>query len=95
MKLLTRLFVPIVLGVAGSAAAIAAPAQTTLTVEHMSCASCPVIVKSALSNVDGVDDVHVSLLDKTVKVKFDDAQVTAEGLAQVVSDAGFPAKVNM
>jgi len=72
---------------------IAAPSKTTLAVEHMNCATCPVIVKTALNKLDGVESVQVSMADKTVRVEFDNEKLSEAELAETVTNAGFPAKV--
>lgn len=67
--------------------------NATLTVENMSCATCPVVVRSALLKLDGVNEVSVSMKDKTVVVIFDDKEVSKEDLVNAVSNSGFPAKL--
>ncbi len=59
----------------------------------MNCATCPVIVKTALNKLDGVESVQVSMADKTVRVEFDNEKVSEPELAETVTNAGFPAKV--
>jgi mercuric ion binding protein len=75
------------------AGVFAAPTETTLKVEHMDCATCPVVVRAALYDLEGVDEVKVSMEEKTVDVRYDDELVTEENLAQAITNAGFPAKV--
>ena len=76
------------------AGAFAAPSETTLKVEHMDCATCPVVVRAALYDLEGVDEVIVSMEEKTVDVKYDNKLVSEESLARTVTNAGFPAKVS-
>lgn len=65
----------------------------TLGVEHMTCATCPITVRKALSHVAGVSASTVDMKAHTATVTFDPAQTTPEALATAVSQAGFPAKV--
>ncbi len=72
---------------------MAAIKEVTLKVDHMDCATCPVVVRAALYDLDGVDKVKVSMKDKTVKVTFDDERLKSSDLATAVTNAGFPAKL--
>jgi periplasmic mercuric ion binding protein len=77
---------------AGSA--IAAESRTiTLGVEHMTCATCPITVRKALSQVPGVAESTVDMKAHTATVTFDPTKTTPEVLATAVTRAGFPAKV--
>ena len=77
---------------AGSALA-AEPRTVTLGVEHMTCATCPITVRKALSHVDGVIQSTVDMNAHTATVTFDAGRTNPEALATAVSQAGFPAKV--
>lgn len=61
----------------------------TLDVKGMDCASCPLTVKAVLKKQPGVDDVKVDWKKGTVEVAFEPAKVSAERLAQAVTEAGF------
>ena len=71
--------------------AFAAELTRTLKVNKMTCATCPLTVRIAMSRVDGVTKVHVNFDDKTAIVTFDDAATTLEAVAQASTDVGFPA----
>ena len=73
-----------------SVAAQAAEKSVILTVENMSCASCPYIVGQTLSAVPGVDKVVVSKSDKTARVTYDDAKATVAALISATTNAGYP-----
>ena len=73
---------------------LATPGEATLVVEHMDCASCPVVVRAALYDLDGVEDVKVSMQEKTVHVTYDSDRLTEDKLAQTVTNAGFPATIS-
>lgn len=65
----------------------------TLEVSGMTCATCPIVVKRALSKVDGVTGVEVSFEERQATVTFDDAKTTVEALTKATTDAGFPSTV--
>ena len=71
----------------------AAPPQTTLAVENMTCGTCPIVVKKALARVPGVTATSVDFDKKTATVTFDPDKATSAKLTQATTDAGFPSKV--
>lgn len=71
----------------------AAPRTVTLDVSGMTCVTCPITVKKALSRVDGVASVDVDFKQKQAMVTFDDAKTTTETLTQATASAGFPSTV--
>jgi periplasmic mercuric ion binding protein len=73
-----------------SAAAFAADRTVTLAVEKMTCASCPYIVKQALTRLSGVKRADVSFEANTATVTFDDTLANVAGLTKATGDAGFP-----
>lgn len=74
-------------------AVYAAPRTVALDVAGMTCVTCPITVKKALSRVDGVEAVDVDFKQKRATVTFDDAKTTAEALTRATADAGFPSTV--
>ncbi len=77
-----------------SASAAAAAARTvTLAVENMTCALCPITVRTAIERVAGVKDVQVDIETKTAVVVFDDAEATDQDIAKASRQAGYPATV--
>jgi mercuric ion binding protein len=64
-----------------------------LTVGNMNCATCPAAVKLAIKRVPGVRDVRVDFSQKIAVITFDDAQTTAERLAEASRLAGYPATI--
>lgn len=62
----------------------------TLAVPSMHCETCPVTVKKALSRVDGVSKIDVSLEKREAVVTFDDAKTTVQVLTKATADAGYP-----
>lgn len=75
------------------ATALAAERTVTLTVENMTCALCPITVRTAIERVSGVTDVEVDLDSGTAVVVFDDAQATIDDVTNAASQAGYPASL--
>jgi periplasmic mercuric ion binding protein len=73
-----------------SGQAFAAPQTTTLSVPTMSCASCPVTIKAALTRVPGVTSVKSDLAKRQTTVVYDDAKTDLAALSRATADAGFP-----
>ncbi len=71
----------------------AGPTTITLTVSNMTCATCPITVKRALTKVEGVSKAVVDFDRKQAVVTFDDAKTSAAALIKATTDAGFPAAV--
>ena len=77
-----------------SFAAIAGDLQsTTLDVQGMTCASCPLTVKQVLKKVPGVSDVSVDYKTHSATIKFDPEKIGPDQLAKAVTDIGFPTTV--
>ncbi|RWS27695.1 copper-transporting ATPase 1-like protein [Leptotrombidium deliense] len=67
--------------------------RCVLTVEGMTCAACVDNIERNLAKKDGVIGCLVSLLSHKAEVKFDKSTVSAEEIAEFVSDLGYEAKV--
>lgn len=76
-------------------APIAAPAlvQVRFDVPDMTCALCPLTVKTAMSGVDGVQAVKVDFDSRSATVIFDPALTDAAAIAEASAQAGYPADV--
>jgi periplasmic mercuric ion binding protein len=74
-------------------ASVAAAAERTVTlaVENMTCALCPITVRTAIEHVAGVRDVRVDFESKTAVVMFDDAETSVKDIAEASRLAGYPA----
>lgn len=70
--------------------AFSAPQTTTLSVPTMSCASCPVTIKTALTRVPGVTSIKSDLAKRQTTVVYDDAKTDLAALSKATADAGFP-----
>ena len=77
---------------AASSAALAAQ-TVTLSVPDMSCSTCPIQVKQALSKVPGVSKATASLEKKEAVVTYDESKTNAEALMKATADIGFPSTV--
>ena len=69
----------------------AAEQTVTMDIEKMTCALCPLTVRTAMQRVDGVQEVDVDFDSKTAAVTYDDEKTTAEAVAQASTDVGYPA----
>jgi mercuric ion binding protein len=73
-----------------SASQVVASAQ--IVVENMTCALCPVTVRTAMERVPGVKSVAVDFKAKTATVVFDPSVTTVEAIAAASTNAGYPAR---
>lgn len=82
-----------------STAAQAATVQTaaskteTFAIRNMTCAMCPITVRTAMEHVDGVKSVQVDFNAKTATVVFDPSRTTPKAIAAASTNAGYPATV--
>lgn len=71
----------------------AAMHTVTLSVPGMTCETCPITVKHALSKVEGVSKTNVSFEKREAVVTFDDAKTSVPKLTKATEDAGYPSSV--
>ena len=71
----------------------AAQQNDTLSEPGMSCATCPITVKKALTQIDGVIGVKSNLAKRETTVVFDDTRVKVDVLTKATAEAGFPSSV--
>ena len=71
----------------------AAVKTVTLAVPGMTCAACPITVKKALTQVDGVTKAAVDFDKRQAVVTYDDAKTSVETLTKATTDAGYPSTV--
>lgn len=62
----------------------------TLYVSNMACNNCVNYVNKALTGIDGVDKVEISLKGGTAQVVYDTTKVQPEALVAAVTKAGYP-----
>lgn len=70
---------------------VAAERSARFAIANMSCALCPITVKSAISRVPGVISVEVDADLKQATVRFEDTQATTAAIAAASTNAGYPA----
>ncbi len=76
-----------------SSASLAAEKVVKLSVPGMNCASCPYMVKQAISMVDGIKAVEATMEDRSATVTFDDAITNVGEIQQATADIGYPSSV--
>lgn len=76
-----------------SLSVFAAPQTVTLEVSGMTCSTCPITVKKALTKVDGVQQAKVSYEKREALVTFDDSKTSAGNLSLATANAGFPSAI--
>ena len=64
--------------------------SVTLHLPTMNCAMCPITVKKALMNVDGIIDARVTYGNNQAKVLFDDAKTNTNAMIKATTVAGYP-----
>ncbi|WP_171206222.1 heavy metal translocating P-type ATPase [Ruegeria sp. HKCCA0235A] len=72
------------------------PAETSradLIIEGMNCASCVAKIERALKASPGVIEAQVNLATQTAAVTYAAGTTTPQALAQVVTDTGYPARL--
>lgn len=83
---------PMVLAQTATTAA-AALTEVSFDVPDMTCALCPLTVKTAMSGVEGVQSVEVDFDSRSATVIFDPALTDAAAIAEASAQAGYPAAV--
>ena len=76
------------------AIAMAKEATTEIKVKGMTCGSCVVTVKKALTQTKGVRSADVSLEKAQAAVVYDDTQVNEQQLREAINKTGFKAEPN-
>jgi len=89
LKSLSNAVLAAILALASSAAL--AMQTVTLSVPDMTCSTCPIQVRHALSKVPGVSKASASLERKEAVVTYDESKTSPEALLKATADIGFPA----
>ncbi|AFU44850.1 MULTISPECIES: mercury resistance system periplasmic binding protein MerP [Comamonadaceae] len=71
----------------------AATQTVMLAIPGMTCSTCPIIVKKALSKIEGVSEVEVTFETRDAAVTFDDAKTSVQKLTKATAEVGFPSSV--
>jgi mercuric ion binding protein len=79
--------------VALSSPLLAAQKTVILGVPGMTCGTCPITVKKALTRVEGVTRAEVDFDNKQAVVTFDDARVKVDQLTRATTDSGYPSSI--
>ncbi|KQN25800.1 hypothetical protein ASE86_06245 [Sphingomonas sp. Leaf33] len=75
-------------------AAVAAPERSTsFKVGNLTCPTCPIAVKTAMSRVPGVSRVTVDFTTKVATVTYDPARATPTAIAAASTKVGYPARI--
>jgi len=61
-----------------------------LDVQNMTCGMCPITVKAALKQVDGVQSAKVDFDSKIANVTFDPKKTNIEALIKSTTNVGYP-----
>ncbi len=91
LKAFSNAILGAILAVASTAAS--AMQTITLSVPDMSCETCPIQVKKALSRVPGVAQAAASLEKKEAVVTYDESKTNVEALLKATAAIGFPSTV--
>jgi len=71
----------------------AAEQTVKLSVPGMNCASCPYMIKQAISMVEGIKSVEATMDDRSATVVFDDALTTVKKIQEATSAIGYDSTV--
>ena len=66
--------------------------RVKFAIENMTCATCPITVKTAMKRVRGVQSVEIDFEQKTAIVLFDPSVATVSDIASASTKAGYPAQ---
>lgn len=76
-----------------SLSTLANPKTVTLDLPTMNCAMCPITVRKALTQVEGVAKAEVSYEQKQAVVTFEDAKTNTDELIEATTNAGYPSTI--
>ena len=60
-----------------------------ITIDGMNCGHCSSRIEKGLSDLEGVQDVNVSLENKTADVAFDESKLAINDIMQKIEDLGY------
>lgn len=76
-----------------SGTALAAEQTIKLSVPDMRCASCPYMVKKAISSLDGIKQVEATMEDRSATVVYEDTLTNLEAIQQATAKIGYPSSL--
>lgn len=68
----------------------AADRTVVLSVPTMDCATCPILIRTALERVEGVKRAQVSYERREAKVLYDDGKTHVAQLVETTRQVGYP-----
>jgi len=71
----------------------AAEQTVKLSVPGMSCASCPYMVKDAISMVDGIKSVEATMDDRSATVVYEDTVTNVAEIQDATESIGYPSTI--
>ena len=66
------------------------PETMIVTAPDISCEHCQRAIESAVGALPGVDDVHVAIPTKSVRVRYDPARISRQQIEATMDDEGYP-----
>ncbi len=91
---MTKYLIPALLSIvlmAGCGKSKDESATTLIKTPSMVCGNCAKTIKTAVTKLDGVEEVNADVDTKTVSVKFVPAKVNLEALEKAITGAGYDA----
>lgn len=76
----------------GNAEAASEQREVVFSVPGMNCPMCPITIKRALNDVDGVSDAWADLETKKAHAVFDPSQTSIDALITAIENAGYSVK---
>jgi mercuric ion binding protein len=71
----------------------AAERTATFSIPGMTCALCPLTVRTAMGKVAGVKSVDADFATKSAVAVFEDTVTSLEAIAEASANAGYPASL--
>lgn len=68
--------------------------KTCFKVEGMTCAACVVTTKIAIKKLEGIQDIEVSLKNKSAIVNYDDSKTDPLKIKEKIDSIGYVATLN-
>lgn len=63
--------------------------KKVLSIDGMSCNHCKMAIEKSVSNLEGVDNVEVSLKNKTAIIDYDENILTLEKIKEAIEESGY------
>ncbi len=63
--------------------------DVTLNVDGMSCEHCVNAITKSLLSLDGIKEVKVNLINKTVFVKYDNTMISLDSIKNDIEEQGY------